>query len=96
MLGALSPGLQSGGTPQSTADASDSATNQTSGENQQAAQEANNVPPLLTQNAQDLRIVNETAPEETISDQTEPQAVAPNFTPISSRGNRVPGEAAVQ
>jgi hypothetical protein len=88
--------LQSGGPQQSTADASDSATNQTPGENQQAAQEANNVPPLLTQNAQDLRIVNQTAPEETISDQTEPQAIAPNFTPISSRGNRVPGEAAVQ
>jgi hypothetical protein len=88
--------LQSGGPQQSTADASDSATNQTAGENQQAAQEANNVPPLLTQNAQDLRIVNETAPEETISDQTEPQAIAPNFTPISTRGNRVPGEAAVQ
>ena len=91
------PGLlQSSAPPKSNADASDTATNQTPGENQQAAQEANNVPPLLTQNAQDLRIVNETAPEETITAQTEPQAIAPNFTPISSRGNRVPGEAAVQ
>jgi hypothetical protein len=91
------PGLlQSGGAPQTTADASDSATNQTAGQDQQAAQEANNVPPLLTQNAQDLRIVNETAPEETITAQTDPQAIVPDFTPISSRGNRVPGEAAVQ
>ena len=88
--------LQSGGAPQTTADASDSATNQTPGQDQPAAQEANNVPPLLTQNAQDLRIVNETAPEETITAQTEPQAIAPNFTPISSRGNRVPGINAVQ
>jgi len=91
------PGLlQSGGAPQTTADASDSATNQTPGQDQPAAQEANNVPPLLTQNAQDLRVVNETAPEETITAQTEPQAIAPNFTPISSRGNRVPGVNAVQ
>jgi len=91
------PGLlQSGGAPQTTADASDSATNQTAGQDQPGAQEANTTPTLLTQNAQDLRVVNETAPEETITAQTEPQAIAPNFTPISSRGNRVPGINAVQ
>ena len=87
--------LQSGGAQKSTADASDTAIDQTPGQDQQAAQEANNVPPLLTQNAQDLRVVNETAPEETITAQTEPQAIAPNFTPISSRGNRVPGATAI-
>jgi len=35
--------------------------------------------------------VNETAPEETITAQTDPQAIVPDFTPISGRGNRVPG-----
>jgi hypothetical protein len=88
--------LQSGGPQQSTADASDSAINETPGQDQPAAEAVNTVPPLLTQNAQDLRIINETAPVETITAQSEPQAIAPNFTPISTRGNRVPGEAAVQ
>jgi hypothetical protein len=91
------PGLlQSGTAPRTTADASDTTTNQTPGQDQPAAEAVNTVPPLLTQNAQDLRVVNETAPEETITAQTEPQAIAPNFTPISSRGNRVPGINAVQ
>jgi len=88
--------LQSGGPQQSTADASDTAVNQTPGQDQPAAQEANTIPPLLTQNAQDLRIINETAPQETITAQTDPQAIVPDFTPISSRGNRVPGDIAVQ
>jgi hypothetical protein len=26
---------------------------------------------------------------------TEPQAIVPNFTPISIRGNQVPGQAAI-
>lgn len=88
--------LQSGGTKPSTADAADTDIDQTAGEDQPAAQAVNTVPPLLTQNAQDLRIINETAPEEVITAQTEPQAIAPNFTPISVRGNRVPGADAVQ
>jgi len=82
--------LQSGGTPQSTADAADTAVDQTAGQDQQAARTANNVPPLLTQNAQDLRIIRDTAPEQVITDQSEPQAIVPDFKPISIRGNRVP------
>jgi hypothetical protein len=78
------PGLlQSGGAQQTTADASDSATNQTPGEDQPAAQEANTTPTLLTQNAQDLRIINETAPEETITARTDPQAIVPGPVPRS-------------
>ena len=42
-----------------------------------------------------LADVADSAPEQTITDQTQPQAVIPNFTPISIRGNRVPGEAAI-
>ena len=88
--------LQSGGPSASPADAADSPIDQTAGQDQPAAEAVNNVPPLLTQNAQDLRIINETAPEAVITDQTEPQAIVPDFRPISSRGNRVPGETAIQ
>jgi len=42
-----------------------------------------------------LASVANSAPEQTITDQNELQAVVPNFTPISVRGNRVPGEAAI-
>jgi hypothetical protein len=42
-----------------------------------------------------LQEVNATADTQPISGQTEPQAVIPNFKPISIRGNQVPGEAAV-
>lgn len=88
--------LQSGGPSASPADAADTDVDQTAGQDQQAARAANNVPPLLTQNAQDLRIVRETASEEIITNQTEPQGIVPDFRPISSRGNRVPGENAIQ
>jgi hypothetical protein len=42
-----------------------------------------------------LQAVNATADTQLISAQTDPQAVVPDFTPISIRGNRVPGQAAV-
>jgi hypothetical protein len=88
--------LQSGGPSASPADSADTDIDQTAGQDQQAARAANNVPPLLTQNAQDLRIIRDTAPEEIITNQTEPQGIVPDFRPISSRGNRVPGENAIQ
>jgi len=88
--------LQSGGPGASPADAADTDIDQTAGQDQQVARAANNVPPLLTQNAQDLRIIRDTAPEEIITNQTEPQGIVPDFRPISSRANRVPGETAIQ
>jgi hypothetical protein len=87
--------LQSGGPKPSTADAADTDIDQTAGQDQPAARAVDNAPPLLTQNAQDLRIIRDTAPEEIITNQTEPQGIVPDFRPISSRGNRVPGENAI-
>lgn len=43
----------------------------------------------------DLAQTNQTAPTQNIDTNNEPQLVAPNFSPISVRGNQVPGEAAI-
>lgn len=53
------------------------------------------VPPILDSSQQRLRAVAETAPTSAISEFNEPQEFAPNFTPISVRGNQLPGERAI-
>jgi len=97
-----------GGPDPSTASAADSANNQTPGQDQQITQaigpdysggyygdQTETSGGGFTPGQQDLMAVNETAPSAVITDQTEPQAIVPNFTPISIKGNQVPGQAAV-
>lgn len=86
--------LVGGGSSPSTTPA-EQTIEQKPGQSQPAALAATTTPLLLTQNAKDLRIIRETANELTITNQTEPQAIIPDFKPISIRGNRVPGDAAI-
>jgi len=87
--------VSGGGTPASPASAADTTNNQTAGQDTPVAQAQDNPPPVVSQDTQALMNVNESAPTAVIDTQTEPQAIAPNFTPISIRGNQVPGQAAI-
>jgi hypothetical protein len=49
----------------------------------------------LTAEQRRLSKVRQTADEQTITAQNQPQATAPDFTPISVRGNQVPGQAGI-
>jgi hypothetical protein len=81
--------------PNSVSNAADSNANQTAGQEQSIAQAQDNPAPIAPPDQQALMAVNDTAPEAVITDQTQPQAVVPDFTPISIRGNQVPGAVAI-
>jgi len=68
---AVSTDNVAGGTSASTADAADSATNQTAGQDQDAAQLNNAEQPLETQQQQDLRAIREGAQTTTINEQNQ-------------------------
>jgi hypothetical protein len=85
-----------GANPPSPADAVDqSSGGETAGQSTEAAKAQANTESVVTPDQKDLMNVNESAPEGVINDNNEPQAIVPNFTPISIRGNQVPGQAAV-
>ena len=86
----------SGSNPLSPADAVDAASgSETAGQNSEIAKAQENIASVITSTQADLMAVNDSATEAVITDQTEPQAIVPNFTPISIRGNQVPGQTAV-
>ena len=77
-----------------TADAADTG-NTTEGQEQAVAQAQTTETATSNQLATDLASINANAPVVDITAQNEPQAVVPNFSPISVNGNRVPGQASI-
>ena len=88
--------VEGGGADKSPAAAADgTADNQQAGQDTPIAKEQANEPPVADQNSKDLADVIANAQSADINSITEPQAIVPNFTPISIRGNQVPGQAAI-
>jgi hypothetical protein len=75
--------VSGGADPASPADLADTATDSTAGGDQPVSQITNAEPDAESQSQADLRAVRDTAPEETITAQTEPQAIVPGPAPRS-------------
>jgi hypothetical protein len=84
------------GTPASDAQSADTDIDQRPGGEQPVALIENADDLVETPEYMELKNVIDNAPEDTINAQNEPAPFAPNFTPVSVRGNQVPGQAAIQ
>jgi hypothetical protein len=74
-----------GSLPPSTADAADSATNQTAGQDQPAAQANNATPPTESQEQKDLKAVKDSAPTVAISEANQTPPNPPEPKPTAAR-----------
>lgn len=80
-----SESVTGGGAAASTADAADSTTNQTPGQDQPAAQANNATPPAESQEQKDLKAVKDTAPVVAISDQNQTPPNPPEPKPTEAK-----------